>query len=221
MVIDYSRLRQQMVDIQIRARGVRDVRALQAVAKVPRHEFVPGEFRHQAYDDNPLPIGQGQTISQPYMVAVMTEALLVQEDCRVLEIGTGSGYQTAVLAELAARVYSVEIVPELSSAARRALQRSGYRNVRLRVGNGYDGWVEFAPYDRIIVTAGAEAFPFGLAGQLREGGRIVVPVGRGGAQTLTLGVRHGGRVVQRALMGCVFVPFVRERTGGESRAGGC
>jgi protein-L-isoaspartate(D-aspartate) O-methyltransferase len=221
LVTNYSRLRQQMVETQIRARGVRDARALQAVGKVPRHEFVPGSFQHQAYEDNPLPIGQGQTISQPYMVAAMTEALQVQPDSRVLEIGTGSGYQTAVLAELAATVYSVEIVPELSSAARRALQRSGYRNVRLRVGNGHEGWAEFAPYDRIVVTAGAETFPFGLAEQLGEGGRIVVPVGRGGAQTLTLGVKHGRRLVQRALMGCVFVPFVRGRAAGEGRVGGC
>ncbi len=197
-----------MVAEQIRARGVSDRRVLAAMAKLPRHLFVAESFRHQAYDDHPLPVGSGQTISQPYMVAAMTEALKVEGDSRVLEIGTGSGYQAAVLAELAKMVYSVEIVRELSSGARRTLQRFGYHNVRLRVGDGHEGWPEFAPYDRIIVTAGAATMPFGLVEQLADQGRIVVPVGRG-SQTLILGVKHGERLVQRSLMGCVFVPFVR------------
>jgi len=182
---------------------------LDAFARVPRHQFVSESFRHQAYDDHPLPIGRGQTISQPFIVAAMTEALQVEEGHKVLEIGTGSGYQAAILAELCGTVYSVEIVAELSRAARLVLNRLGYRNVRLRVGNGRGGWPEFAPYDRIMVTAGAETMPHVLLDQLKDGGRIVVPVGKGGCQTLTLGVKHGERLVQRALMECVFVPFVR------------
>jgi len=198
-----------MVTNQIRSRGLGDRRVLDAFARVPRHQFVSESFRHQAYDDHPLPIGRGQTISQPFIVAAMTEALQVEEGHKVLEIGTGSGYQAAILAELCGTVYSVEIVAELSRAARLVLNRLGYRNVRLRVGNGRGGWPEFAPYDRIMVTAGAETMPHVLLDQLKDGGRIVVPVGKGGCQTLTLGVKHGERLVQRALMECVFVPFVR------------
>ena len=198
-----------MVTNQIRSRGLGDRRVLDVFARVPRHQFVSESFRHQAYDDHPLPIGRGQTISQPFIVAAMTEALQVEEGHKVLEIGTGSGYQAAILAELCGTVYSVEIVAELSRAARLVLNRLGYRNVRLRVGNGRGGWPEFAPYDRIMVTAGAETMPHVLLDQLKDGGRIVVPVGKGGCQTLTLGVKHGERLVQRALMECVFVPFVR------------
>jgi protein-L-isoaspartate(D-aspartate) O-methyltransferase len=198
-----------MVANQIRSRGVADRRVLDAFARVPRHQFVSESFRHQAYDDHPLPIGRGQTISQPYIVAAMTEALQVEEGHTVLEIGTGSGYQAAILSELCGTVYSVEIVAELSREARLVLNRLGYRNVRLRAGNGREGWPEFAPYDRIMVTAGAETMPHVLLEQLKDGGRIVVPVGKGGCQTLTLGVKHGERLVQRALMECVFVPFVR------------
>jgi protein-L-isoaspartate(D-aspartate) O-methyltransferase len=169
---------------------------------------VPASFTHQAYEDHPLPIGRGQTISQPYIVAAMTEALKPGKDQKVLEIGTGSGYQAAVLARLAGTVYTVELVEELSRQARVALQRLDVRNVRFRVGDGNAGWPEFAPYDRIIVTAAAETMPFPLVEQLADGGRIVVPVGRDG-QTLTVGVKHGKRLVQRALMSVVFVPFVK------------
>ncbi len=198
-----------MVEEQIVARGVRDKRVLEAMRKVPRHLFVPEGFVHQAYDDNPLPIGQGQTISQPYIVAAMSEALHVEKNHRVLEIGTGSGYQTAILAELAQMVWSVEIIEELSSRARQVLNRLDYRNIRFRIGDGNIGWPEFAPYDRIIVTAAAENFPYKLTEQLVEGGRIVVPVGYSGGQALILGVKHGKRVVQRPLMDVVFVPLVR------------
>ncbi len=193
---------------QIVSRGVSDRRVLEAMGRVPRHEFVAESLRHQAYDDHPLPVGSGQTISQPYMVAAMTEALQVAKESRVLEIGTGSGYQAAVLAELAGMVYTVELIPELSIAARKVIHRLGHRNVRFRIGDGHEGWPEFAPFDRILVTAGAETMPHGLTGQLADKGRIVVPVGRG-SQTLILGVKHGQRLVQRSLMECVFVPFVR------------
>ncbi|MCL6465934.1 MAG: protein-L-isoaspartate(D-aspartate) O-methyltransferase [candidate division WOR-3 bacterium] len=201
--------RTRMVEEQIVARGVRDKRVLEAMRKVPRHLFVPEGFVHQAYDDNPLPIGQGQTISQPYIVAAMSEALQVEKNHRVLEIGTGSGYQTAILAELAQMVWTVEIIEELSIRARQVLNRLDYRNIRFRIGDGNMGWPEFAPYDRIIVTAAAENFPYKLTEQLVEGGRIVVPVGYSGGQTLILGVKHGKRVVQRPLMDVVFVPLVR------------
>jgi protein-L-isoaspartate(D-aspartate) O-methyltransferase len=205
---DFAQARRKMVEYQIAARGVADARVLEAMAEVPRHLFVPASFTHQAYEDHPLPIGRGQTISQPYIVAAMTEALKPGKDQKVLEIGTGSGYQAAVLARLAGTVYTVELVEELSRQARVALQRLDVRNVRFRVGDGNAGWPEFAPYDRIIVTAAAETMPFPLVEQLADGGRIVVPVGRDG-QTLTVGVKHGKRLVQRALMSVVFVPFVK------------
>ncbi|MEO0080012.1 MAG: protein-L-isoaspartate(D-aspartate) O-methyltransferase [candidate division WOR-3 bacterium] len=206
---DFSQARLRMVEEQIVARGVRDPRVLEAMCQVPRHLFVPEGFRHQAYDDYPLPIGEGQTISQPYMVAAMTEALDVEKSHKVLEIGTGSGYQTAILACLADMVYSVELLEPLSLRAQKILRRLDYRNVRFRVGDGHEGWPEFAPYDRILVTAAAETMPFPLVEQLKDGGRIVVPIGPGPSQVLTVGVKHGSRLVQRALFSCVFVPFIR------------
>ncbi|MEO0081141.1 MAG: protein-L-isoaspartate(D-aspartate) O-methyltransferase [candidate division WOR-3 bacterium] len=215
-MVNFEKARQLMVEEQIRARGVRDKQVLEAMLVVERHLFVPEAMWHQAYEDHPLPIGHGQTISQPYMVAVMTEALSVGPEHRVLEIGTGSGYQTAVLARLAGEVYTVEIVRELSLAARMVLQRLGYRNIRFRIGDGNLGWPEFAPFDRILVTAAAETMPQVLADQLADRGRIVVPVGPPGMQTLTLGVKHGKRMVQRGLMSCVFVPFVRQEQAGQA-----
>lgn len=206
---EFTLKRNRMVEEQIVSRGVKDERVLEVMRKVPRHLFVPEGLIHQAYDDNPLPIGQGQTISQPYIVAAMSEALQVEKSHRVLEIGTGSGYQTAILAELAQMVWTVEIIEELSIRARQVLNRLDYRNIRFRIGDGNMGWPEFAPYDRIIVTAAAENFPFKLTEQLIDGGRIVVPVGFLGRQTLILGVKHKNRVVQRPLMDVVFVPLVR------------
>jgi len=205
---DYAQARERMVEEQIDARGVKEPRVLTAMRKVERHRFVSEGLRHQAYEDHPLPIGSGQTISQPYVVAAMTEFLQVRRTDKVLEIGTGSGYQTALLAELARAVYTVEVIPELSRAARLVLSELGYRNVRFKTADGHLGWPEFAPFDRVIVTAGAETMPNELVGQLAEGGRIVVPVGPSGSQTLYLGVKHGRRLVQRALMQVVFVPFV-------------
>ena len=206
---DYAMARRRMVEEQIAPRGVRDERVLSAMAAVPRHLFLPESQWHHAYEDHPLPLSDGQTISQPYMVAAMTEAREVKPESRVLEIGTGSGYQAAVLATLARMVYTVEIVETLSHKARRVLARLGLHNVRFHVGDGHLGWPEHAPYDRVIVTAAADIMPFPLAEQMTEGGRIIVPIGPAGAQTLTLGVRHGKKLVQRPLMSVSFVPFVR------------
>lgn len=213
MVDEFSQRRLRMVQEQIVARGVGDERVLNAMRKVPRHLFVPEGFVHQAYEDYPLPIGFGQTISQPYIVVVMTEVLQVESCHKVLEIGTGSGYQTAVLAELAGMVYTVEIIEELSIQARRVLSRLDYRNIRYRVGDGNEGWREFAPYDRVMITAAAETIPNRVVEQMAEGGRMVVPVGAQGSQSLILGVKHNQRLVQRHLMDVVFVPLVKRSFG--------
>ena len=191
---------------QIEERGIRDQRVLRAMRKVPRHEFVSEEHRQQAYDDHPLPIGHGQTISQPYIVAVMSEQLRLDEGSRVLEIGTGSGYQAAILAEIVAQVYSVEIVPELAAAAKTRLQRLGYHNVEVRTGDGYLGWPEHAPYDAIIVTCAPENVPPPLVDQLGAGGRMVLPLGpAGGRQALWLLERQGRKIRKKRLMGVAFV----------------
>jgi protein-L-isoaspartate(D-aspartate) O-methyltransferase len=166
-----------MVAEQIVARGVSDARVLEALRKVPRHEFVPGDVQPSAYEDRPLPIGWGQTISQPYVVAAMTELAGVRPGAKVLEIGTGSGYQAAVLAELAGQVYSIEIVDGLGRQAAATLERLGYKNVHLRIGDGYAGWPEAAPFDAILVTAAPPRIPQPLLDQLAVGGRMVIPVG--------------------------------------------
>jgi protein-L-isoaspartate(D-aspartate) O-methyltransferase len=169
--------RAMMVEDQIRARGIRDPRVIEAMLEVPRHRFVPEPVRDRAYADSPLPIGDGQTISQPYIVAFMSEALEVASGHRVLEIGTGSGYQAAVLARLAGQVYTIEIIPALADSARQTLAALGYRNVEVRTGNGFLGWPEHAPYDRIMVTAAPETVPPALLQQLRVGGLMAIPVG--------------------------------------------
>jgi len=204
----FRKLRQRMVKQQIAARGVSDRRVLQAMLTVPRHLFVPEDIRHRAYDDTPLPIGSGQTISQPFMVAWMTELLRVEKDHRVLEIGTGSGYQAAILAELAAEVFSVEKRAELASEAQERLSALGYRNIRIRVGDGTLGWPEEAPFDGIVVTAGAPSVPQPLLEQLAEGGRLVIPIGSSGMQMLTVVEREGNRYRTREEGSCVFVPLV-------------
>lgn len=206
---DFDAARRRMVEEQIARRGVRDPRVLAAVGKVPRHLFVPAGLEARAYDDKPLGIGREQTISQPYMVALMSEALELRGGERVLEVGTGSGYQTAVLLELGADVLSVERVPELSAKARAALDAAGYgRRGRLTVGDGSSGVGTEAPFDRIIVTAGAPAVPPSLVEQLGDGGVMVIPVGGEDEQDLLRLRREDGRVTREKMCGCVFVKLL-------------
>jgi protein-L-isoaspartate(D-aspartate) O-methyltransferase len=204
-----ERRRLDMVD-EIASRGITDTRVLAAMRKVPRERFVPASQVMRAYDDGPLPIGQGQTISQPYVVAYMTEVLRVAPAHRVLEIGTGSGYQAAILGELAREVYTIEIIPELARRAADTLKTLGYRNVQVREGDGYAGWPERAPFDRIIVTAAPDTIPQPLLDQLAVGGLLVAPVGRqAGPQWITIAERTSRGVVQRRTIPVQFVPFTR------------
>ena len=199
---------ERMVADQIQERGVTNGRVLGALRKVPRHEFVPAYLRSQAYRDEPLPIGRGQTISQPYIVAYMTEELAPRSGDRILEIGTGSGYQTAVLAELAARVFTVELVETLGRTAEELLRGLGYDNIDFRVGNGAQGWPEEAPFDGIIVTAAARRIPPALVEQLKDGGRLVLPVGEVfDVQELLLVVKEGRRTATKRLLPVRFVPL--------------
>jgi protein-L-isoaspartate(D-aspartate) O-methyltransferase len=206
---DQASARARMVDEQLRtySRGVTSPSVLKAMATVPRHEFVPAALQPYAYDDRPLPIGHGQTISQPYVVAFMTEKLQPQASDRVLEIGTGSGYQAAILSGLVRDVYSIEIVAALATRAASDLARLGYRNVRLRHGDGYQGWPEAAPFDAIIVTCAPEHVPQPLVDQLRDGGRMVIPVGEPGDQTLFLLRKRGTMLQREAILPVRFVPM--------------
>ena len=203
---DFARAREQMVATQIVARGVKDPLTLAALRRVPRHLFVSAASLGQAYDDHPVPIGHGQTISQPYVVAFMTEALGLRGGERVLEIGTGCGYQAAVLSQIAARVYTIEIVAPLAVEAAARLERLGYANVSVRAGDGYLGWPEAAPFDAIMVTAAAPYVPSPLRQQLRDGGRLIVPVGEEW-QDLVLVTRHGERFDERRVLPVRFVPM--------------
>jgi protein-L-isoaspartate(D-aspartate) O-methyltransferase len=205
----FEQARERMVSEQIEARGVRDARVLAAMRRVPRHEFVPLQQRAYAYEDRPLPIGHGQTISQPYIVAVMSEALELDGSEKVLEIGTGSGYQAAVLAELAAEVYTIEIVAPLASRAASDLKRLGFEKLHVRAGDGYRGWPEAAPFDAIIVTAAPDHIPQPLVDQLAVGGRLVIPVGRM-FQELVLITRDEQGVRHEDLLAVRFVPMVGE-----------
>ena len=199
-----------MVKNQIQDRGVTDVRVLDAMRTVPRDRFVPEDAAERAYDDNPLSIGFGQTISQPYIVAYMTEALEVGSTDRVLEIGTGSGYQAAVLGQVAREVYTVEIVPELAAEASAVLRELGYSNVFVREGDGYSGWPEHAPFDRIMVTAAPDEIPQPLLEQLAPGGRLVIPVGsQGETQWMTIVEKTATGVAERRTIPVQFVPFTR------------
>ena len=205
---EYARERRLMTDSQIRARGVRDPQVLAAMDKVPRHLFVHESLQAHAYADEPLPIGEGQTISQPYIVAYMTEALGLRGGEKVLEVGTGSGYQTAVMAEIAGEVWTVEIVEKLSLRARAVLDGLGYANIRFRVGDGSAGWPEAAPFDAVMVTAAAARIPEALEDQLAVGGRMIVPVGTD-LQELFL-IRKGKKGVERERRLAVrFVPLVK------------
>ena len=199
-----------MVAEQIRARGVRDERVLDALGRVPREVFVPAESRHEAYEDHPLPIGFGQTISQPYIVGFMTEALRTEPSHRVLEIGTGCGYQTAVLAQLVTDVYSIEVIEALAERARKTLAGLGCQNVHIRAGDGREGWPEHAPYDRILVAAAAESVPPALVEQLVDTGILVIPIGVRN-QDLRVLQKHGNRLDLLATLAVRFVPLVTVR----------
>ncbi|HMF45178.1 MAG TPA: protein-L-isoaspartate(D-aspartate) O-methyltransferase [Candidatus Udaeobacter sp.] len=207
---DFALQRQQMVEQQLKPRGINDVRVLAAMAKVPREEFIPVNARAGAYEDGPLPIGYDQTISQPYVVAFMTEQLRPKQGDRVLEIGSGSGYQAAILAELMAEVYTMEIVGPLAKTAEATLQRLGYQNVHIKVGDGYKGWPEEAPFDAIIVTCAPENVPQPLVDQLKDGGRMVIPVGERFAQQLYLLEKKNGQLKESATLPVRFVPMLRE-----------
>jgi len=200
--------RRGMVESQLRARGIRDERVLAAMLRVPRHEFVSGEYRDQVYEDHPIPIGEGQTISQPYIVAIMLESLALDPSDVVLEVGTGSGYQTALLSELTRQVYSVERHASLAHAAQATLARLGYTNVQVLLGDGSHGLPERAPFDAIVVSAAAPQIPTPLFEQLREGGRMVIPVGPAHAQELQLVRKQAGQPVITNLEGCRFVPLI-------------
>ena len=213
-------MRDEMVDNQLKTRGIRQPAVLGAMPKVPRHLFVPAGEQPNAYVDGPLPIGLGQTISQPYIVAYMTQELALEPQDRVLEIGTGSGYQTAVLAEIAQEVYTVELLGPLQEQAQKILAGLGYRNIHYRLGDGWEGWPEHAPYDKIIVTAAAVEIPKALAAQLKEGGRIVIPVGaHAEAQRLLAAEKHDGMLQTKEAFAVRFVPLVQSNATDPKKKG--
>ncbi len=206
----YEAARNRMVRTQIEARGVTNQAVLDAMRKVPRHLFIPREYQDEAYNDNPLPIGYGQTISQPFIVAYMTEVLKPSKKMKALEIGTGSGYQAAILAEIVDKVYTIEIVPELAKESESRLKKMGYENIICKYGDGYLGWPEQSPFDIIIVTAAAAQIPQPLIDQLAENGRLVIPVGEPAAvQELILITKKNGKPVEKRLTYVRFVPFKR------------
>lgn len=207
---EYERQREYLIDQIIRDRAVSDARVIAAMLKVPRHEFVPAEFRQYAYENRPLPIGERQTISQPTMVAIMTQALDAGPDHIVLEVGAGSGYQAAVLAKLCLKVYTLERHPALAATARENLSRLGYANAEVIAADGSGGYPEHAPYDRILVSAGSPRVPDALVDQLAPAGKLVIPVGDFSYQSLTLVEKGAGGVTRREIAGCVFVPLIGE-----------
>ncbi|HIQ05437.1 MAG TPA: protein-L-isoaspartate(D-aspartate) O-methyltransferase [Anaerolineae bacterium] len=212
---DFAMQRQAMVDTYL-SHTIHDPAVLQAMRKAPRHRFVPSDYVNRAYADQPLPIGYGQVISQPYIVALMTQLLELQPDQKVLEVGTGSGYQAAVLAEIASEVYTIEIIPELAQRATKRLAALGYDNVHVRAGDGYYGWPEAAPFDAIIVTAAPDHVPTPLVNQLKDGGRLVVPIGPPGAyQTLWCIIRHGEDLEAKSIVQVSFLPLAG---GGQTGA---
>ncbi|MDD4910172.1 MAG: protein-L-isoaspartate(D-aspartate) O-methyltransferase [Candidatus Omnitrophica bacterium] len=205
--MDYALSRKRMVEEQLMRRGISDRKVLELFGRVERHKFVPEGLRSSAYGDFPLAIGEGQTISQPYIVALMTESLRLRETDKVLEIGTGSGYQTVFLAELAKDVYTVEKYDSLSGRAKEIFDGLGYKNIKVRVGDGTDGWREFAPYDKIIVTAAATEVPKPLIEQLKAGGRLLIPIGERYSQVLTAVDKEKEGAREEKICGCVFVPL--------------
>jgi len=207
----YATRREDMVRYQIKARGVKDKKVLDAMRKVERHLFVPPEYISQAYEDHPLPVGEGQTISQPYIVALMTEVLDPDSTKKVLEIGTGSGYQAAVLAELCDSVYTIEIFKSLGEKAKNLLKVLGYDNVKVKIGDGYEGWEKHSPFDAIIVTCAPTHIPQPLKDQLAEGGKMIIPVGESYAQELVLLEKKNGRIVQKDIIAVRFVPMINEK----------
>ena len=212
-------LRQRMVDEQLQRRDIRDKNVISVFRKVPRHRFVDPAMSLEAYGDFPLSIGKGQTISQPYIVALMVQVLDVKKNDRVLEIGSGSGYETAILAESGGEIFSIERIEGLAKKAGKALEEFGYKNIHIKTGDGTLGWQEHAPFDRIIVTASSQGVPQPLLDQLREGGRMVMPVGSRFTQRLLVLEKEKGRVSERDVCGCVFVPLIGEFGWGEDSAG--
>jgi len=206
--MDFAVLRKRMVEEQIIPRGVKNPRVLEAFYKVERHKFIPQDSRESAYADFPVPIGEGQTISQPYIVALMTECLGLTGKEKVLEIGTGSGYQTAILAELAKEVYSIERFVSLAKKAEAVLQEAGYVNIKIKVDDGTLGWPEFSPFDRIIITAASPGIPLPLTEQLNESGKLILPLGENFSQVLTVAEKKKGKLESIQVCGCVFVPLV-------------
>ena len=206
--MDFAVLRKRMVDEQLIPRGIKNSRVLNAFLKVERHKFIPEELRMSAYADFPVPIGAGQTISQPYIVALMTECLGLSGEEKILEIGTGSGYQTAILAELAKEVYTMERIESLSRNAETVLNELGYKNIKIRVGDGSLGWKEDAPFDRIIITAASPRIPLPLTEQLNESGKLILPLGESFSQVLTVVEKKKGELESIEVCGCVFVPLI-------------
>jgi len=207
--MDYEALRKRMVQGQLAPRGISDRRVIEAFLKVERHKFIPQDLRGNAYEDFPVPVGEGQTISQPYIVALMTESLGLTGKERVLEIGTGSGYQAAVLAELSKEVYTIERFAVLSQRAQELLiQELGYSNIKFKTSDGTAGWPEEAPFERIIITAATSVIPVPLTEQLKEGGRLILPLGESFSQVLTLITKKNNRLESENICGCVFVPLV-------------
>jgi protein-L-isoaspartate(D-aspartate) O-methyltransferase len=214
---DFANARRKLVEEQIAApdRGITNRKVLEVMGSVPRHEFVPESQRHLAYRDEPLPIGYGQTISQPSLVAFMTDKLDLKPSDRVLEIGTGSGYQAAILSQLVSHVYTIEIVEPLARRAMADLKRLGYDNVTVLIGDGYKGWPEHAPFDAVIVTCAPDHIPQPLIDQLRDGGRMVIPVGKPGTQALYLLQKHGNVIERQSILAVRFVPMTGKMGGGE------
>ena len=208
---DFTVQRQKMVKDQIEARGINNPDVVRAMLRVEREKFVPAKLRNDAYGDYPLPIGEGQTISQPYIVALMTQLLGPSKDKKILEIGTGSGYQAAVLSEIFGEVYTIEIIPALAEKAKKRFKELGYLNIHTKTGDGYKGWAEHAPYDGIIVTCASSDIPQPLKDQLKVGGKMVIPVGSGYAQQLEVVTKNKGRYVKRNIVPVMFVPMKNEK----------